>query len=45
MPALNIYVTEEEYLALAEIGKAQGKKVNEIAQNAIETFLKKEGKI
>lgn len=42
MPTLTIYVSETEYLALAEEGKKQGKKVNEIAQEAIDNYLKEE---
>lgn len=42
MPTLTIYVNEDEYLALAEVGKKAGKKVNEIAQEAIDKYLKEE---
>ncbi len=41
MPAVNIYLSEEEYLTLAEIGKKNSKKVSEIAQQAIDKYLKK----
>jgi hypothetical protein len=45
MPAINIYVTEEEYLSLVEIGKNQNKSTNEIAQHAIKKYLLKEVKL
>jgi hypothetical protein len=44
MPAINIYVTEDEYLSLVEIGKTKNKTTNEVAQEAIRIFLNKEVK-
>jgi hypothetical protein len=44
MPAINVYVTEEEYLALIDIGKKENKKATEVLQDAVKEFLTKEVK-
>ena len=40
MPAVNVYLTEEEYIQLVNIGKDKGCKASEILQEAVKAYLK-----
>ena len=45
VPAINLYVSEEEYVKLVHLAMDEGVKVSELARRAIKEFLKNAEKV
>jgi len=44
MPAVNVYLSEEEYVQLAYLAEEKNVKVTQLARRAVQEFLKKKEK-